>query len=393
MRNLGFKRKKDIVKESYKFFDKSPKKKKLSRQEYIYNFFSFNKAFLWNKGRTKENLRILKDRYKKYRKNWHLIPKESFINKRGSKELKRLNLPPQCIDIETAAVCDLACPFCFRDYIATPDKIISKELCYSIIDQAARLGVPSIKFNWRGEPLLHPNLPDFISYAKKKGILETLINTNATNLSEKKSMELIDSGFDVLIYSFDGGTKETYEKMRPGRFKKNKFEHVYSNIVNFKKIREKKRSFLPFTKVQMVVNNKNIKEQKKFFSLFKDCVDEVGVTVYQERGGEINKLPEKIRKKIIKYENSTKKKAHYIIDSNNNYKLSIGRKPCEQPFQRLMITYDGRVGMCCVDWGATYCVGYVDELAIKKDLKENLNVIDNVKKNKEGYELLICQLT
>ena len=34
-----------------------------------------------SEGRTKESLRILKDRYKKYRKNWHLIPKESFINK------------------------------------------------------------------------------------------------------------------------------------------------------------------------------------------------------------------------------------------------------------------------------------------------------------------------
>ena len=64
-----------------------------------------------------------------------------------------------------------------------------------------------------------------------------MINTNATQLNEK-SKELIESGLDVMIYSFDGGTKETYEKMRPGRFKENKFENVYKNIYEFKNIRE-----------------------------------------------------------------------------------------------------------------------------------------------------------
>ena len=54
---------------------------------------------------------------------------------------------------------------------------------------------------------------------QKKGILEVIINTNATSLT-KKSEELIDSGLDYIIYSFDGGSKATYEKMRPGRFKK-----------------------------------------------------------------------------------------------------------------------------------------------------------------------------
>ena len=36
-------------------------------------------------------------------------------------------MQPLCVDIEVAAVCDLACPFCFRQYIATPDKIISEQ--------------------------------------------------------------------------------------------------------------------------------------------------------------------------------------------------------------------------------------------------------------------------
>ena len=84
-----------------------------------------------------------------------------------------------------------------------------------------------------GEPLLHSSLGKLIKFAKDKGILETIINTNATNLTEKKGNELINSGLDYMIYSFDGGSKKTYENLRPGRFKKNKFEKVIQNIKNF----------------------------------------------------------------------------------------------------------------------------------------------------------------
>ena len=45
-------------------------------------------------------------------------------------------------------------------------------------------------------------------------------------LTNSVAEKLIDSGLDLMIYSFDGGTKNSYEKMRPGRFKDNNFEDV-----------------------------------------------------------------------------------------------------------------------------------------------------------------------
>ena len=65
---------------------------------------------------------------------------------------------PLCIDIEVASVCDLACPHCYRQYIATPDKLMSTDLAFKLIDQLTELKkVPSVKFNWRGEPLMNTN--------------------------------------------------------------------------------------------------------------------------------------------------------------------------------------------------------------------------------------------
>ena len=87
--------------------------------------------------------------------------------------------------------------------------------------------------------MLNPKLEEFITYAKKKGILEVSINTNAVSLTEKRAKKLIKSGLDIIIFSFDGGSKQTYEKMRPGRFKRNNFDSVYENIKKFSEIKKK----------------------------------------------------------------------------------------------------------------------------------------------------------
>ena len=68
---------------------------------------------------------------------------------------------------------------------------MSEDLYKKIIKETIDMGVPSIKLNWRGEPLLNPKLSKMISYAKENGILEVLINTNAVSLTEKKAEAII----------------------------------------------------------------------------------------------------------------------------------------------------------------------------------------------------------
>jgi len=203
------------------------------------------KLYLEKIGSNDEDLKILdefKKRYKKYRLDWILSPSEQYQkNKIFNKETTIPN--PLCVDIEIAAICDLACPHCYRESIMTPDKTISEELFKKVIDAVVKLDVPSIKLNWRGEPLLHPKIINFIEYAKKNKILEVMINTNCTNLNTEMCEKLIDSGIDHIIFSFDGGTKETYNKMRPGRFRKNNFNEIYNNIRQFSEIKKKKRNF------------------------------------------------------------------------------------------------------------------------------------------------------
>ena len=216
------------------------------KHSYMVENMDKNHAFLeylnQNKNLNKEDvLKLFKNKYLNYRKNWIKNAEDFYSGKSAIDQI----LPPQCIDIESAAICDLACPHCFREYLITPDKIMSMELFNKIIKEIKSLEIPSIKLNWRGEPLLNPNLIQMIKLAKKNGVIDVSINTNATTLDLKKSSEILDSGLDYIIFSFDGGTKKTYEKYRPGRFKTNSFDTVYENIKNFCLLKkEKKRNFL-----------------------------------------------------------------------------------------------------------------------------------------------------
>jgi molybdenum cofactor biosynthesis enzyme MoaA len=369
--------------------------KKFDKIEYMKKNMEYNLAYTYyiQRLKTKDlDKKILKNfinRYVKYRYDWlnsphsQYLKKSEFISGKG-------DLPnPLCVDIETASICDLGCPHCFRDYIITPDKIMNRDLYEKIISSVVKMDVPSIKLNWRGEPLLNPKICDFIDHAKKNSVLETMINTNATQLTEKMSKNLILAGLDQIIFSFDGGTKKTYDKMRPGRFKENTFEDVYKNIKNFSKIRNDMGMKFPTTKIQMVLTEDTRDEIEDFHNLFNEFVDDVTVIHYHERGGNMSKISPKIKEKINSYtqKNNLPEDIPYMVTADNQIYLSSERKPCPQIFQRLMVTYDGRVGMCCHDWGAQHCIGVIDKRSINNDaIIQDLET--SIKKNKKGFELL-----
>ena len=64
------------------------------------------------------------------------------------------------------------------------------------------------------------------------------------------------------------------------------------------------------------------------------------------------------------------------------------RLPCEQPFQRMLVTYDGKVSMCCYDWGSMHPVGYVSDLSFMNEDKDLEDVMKKSKVQKKGFEMM-----
>ena len=168
------------------------------------------------------------------------------------------------------------------------------------------------------------------------------------------------------------------------------------------RIKKKMNSSFPRTKIQMVLTDDTFAEQEEYFNLFKDIVDDVSVKQYTERGGKISDIGEEYLKKSTTHNDNILRKfidikkndpnSEVMRDSDGGIFISKGRLPCEQPYQRMLVTYDGRVSMCCYDWGSMHPVGYADQLAIDVGEKEYETVKKKSDLKTKGFELMNLEM-
>jgi MoaA/NifB/PqqE/SkfB family radical SAM enzyme len=92
--------------------------------------------------------------------------------------------------IESTSRCNLKCGYCpNKDVVKEDHGFMDFGLFTSIVDQVADHAYDVNLFH-RGEPLMHPRLPEMVAYARGKG-LYTRVHTNITLLNEKKGRALI----------------------------------------------------------------------------------------------------------------------------------------------------------------------------------------------------------
>jgi organic radical activating enzyme len=98
--------------------------------------------------------------------------------------------------------CNLTCSFCcFAN--RSMKEMLTVEQMKSAIDQFAALGVLGMEFTGGGEPTLHPNLDEIISYAHDKGF-KIGICTNGSKLKKIKNWNML-SWVRLGMYGFDEG--------------------------------------------------------------------------------------------------------------------------------------------------------------------------------------------
>jgi radical SAM protein with 4Fe4S-binding SPASM domain len=147
-----------------------------------------------------------------------------------------------------------------------------------IMDEGEQEGLCSIKLSYRGEPLLHPQVAEMVSYAKNKGILDVYFNSNGMLLHEKMALKLLEAGLDRISISVDGTDPVLFERMRPGA----SFERILKNVDNLMNIREKRGYSHPKIRVQTVsLSGLDLDEYGKFW--LGHC-DEVAAVDYKDGG-------------------------------------------------------------------------------------------------------------
>lgn len=178
---------------------------------------------------------------------------------------------PSHLIVEGTARCNLKCPMCPRQLQDFPAQDMDWDLFRKIVDEGKDYLEFVIPFGG-GEPLLGKDIFRMIAYCRERG-LRTWISTNATLLDEARSLELLRSGLDYIIFAFDGATPEVYQRYRPGA----DFHRVRRNILHFLELRRKTASTI-FCVIQMVRLQGNAHQAGAFRRLWQNTgIDEIRI--------------------------------------------------------------------------------------------------------------------
>jgi len=289
------------------------------------------------------------EKYKEYRRKWEENPKNMVVEDK-----------PLYIAIEATNNCNLLCQFCYRTKRVKAGKYkevgtMQMDLYKKIINEISELGVYSIKLNKDGECLMNPNIVQMVRYAKEKGILEVMFNTNAMMLNERTARGLINAGLDKILISFDSPYRERYNKLRDGA----DYDLVLRNVKRLKQLKDEMGSAKPIIRVNMIqMNDTTRAEMDEFDRLFKDIADVLAIQDYTD------------------------------ISQETEVKELV----CQELWQRLIIFWDGTTVPCCGDFMADFKLGNAKTDSIKEMWNgKKLNELRNIHKSGKASTVPMCR--
>ena len=236
--------------------------------------------------------------YRLYRLKWHGYPKNNIIP-----------AFPLFLDIEATSACNLSCPHCIQTIQNQKKGFMTWDIYEKIIDEASANGCYGCKYHTigRGEPLLHRDIVKMVQYAKKKGLIDVYINTNATLLNDRLTEKLLDTGLDRISFSIDGYNEEQYKMTRRGA----SFTDILLNVKYFMARRDLQKYNTKIRIQTVELEGIDLYWYKEFW---KDYADEVAV---------------------IKYKDMEQRKFGLVSDWK-----------CSQLWQRASILFDGKILPC-----------------------------------------------
>lgn len=255
-----------------------------------------------------------------------------------------LDFPLQ-LDIELNSSCNLRCPMCpgsIRD-VEPMMKLMDFELYRKVVSEGLQHGLKAVNLNFVNEPLLRRDIGKFISFARERGAVDVMFNSNGLLLSKDFSRDLIASGLTKLSVSLDAFTKEAYERIRIG----SNFECVKKNLLDFLEIRKSMNSRLPLLKLTYLMTAYNAHELDPFLDYWQDKADLVSL---QNMHNPYDGKQRDALNGAMKYKNEASKIDRQFL--------------CPHPFQRMAVRYNGVVLPCCSFRGTALIIGNVNESGI-----------------------------
>lgn len=259
---------------------------------------------------------------------------ESKIKTRINEQYGAVDTPevfnfPKNMLMELTNICNDSCVFCANSKCTRKKGIIKPELAERILKEAYSLGTREVGFYQTGEPLLDKNLERYISFAKNLGYEYVYITTNGSLLTKERAKSVVCAGIDSIKFSINASNARDYLLIHG----KDEFDKVIENLIYLSELREEeKRKFAIY--ISYVATRYTEAEKDDFERKYRKYADDIVFANCVNQGG--NMMNE-----IDRYLSINSDEAPFKIPRNNI---------CKMIFNRLHITYEGYLTMCCVDF-------------------------------------------
>ncbi len=238
---------------------------------------------------------------------------------------------PSQIVIDSTELCNLACTHCVHPHFKKSEfysgKCLDPELNHKAVDEVATSGkgvCQYLRYTGEGEPLLHPQIFEMITYAVQNSGTTITITTNASIRRAKKLEMLMATGVDVIDVSIDAYSPETYASIRV---------NGDLNVTRENVLRLIDMSKAPGCGTKVVVSYieqpQNRHETADFERFWRDQgADYVVVRRLHTNAGAFVE----------------------VADSSPQARTPELRRPCLYPWERIVLNPRGSLSFCPVDW-------------------------------------------
>lgn len=254
---------------------------------------------------------------------------------------------PKVVLVDAISNCNLSCSMCVHKDMVRAKGAMPWDLFTKIIDEvAAEDKNARVWMVFFGEPFLlkkkKPTIFDMVAYAKKKGLTDVVLNSNANIMDEECARKIIEAGLDTIYFGIDAFKPETYDKVRVG----GDYWKTVENVRRLIRIKEETGAPNPRVFTQFVVMDVNEGEKDDFIKFWTDEGASVKIRPKVSWGG--------------------------LIEAKN---LTLGQEerwPCYWAMRTMSITNLGKVVTCAVDLDASYIAGDANESTLRDIWKGDL---------------------
>ena len=238
---------------------------------------------------------------------------------------------PRFIQMETVTKCNAKCAFCPQNEIMRDPARMPTETWQKIVDDTRGMGITYRPF-LTNEPFVDNRMPEIVRYIKDNDpTAKVEFNTNGELVTEQMGIDLLEAGVDIMRFSIDGLSRETYEPSRLG--------------VNYDKVMERTQIFLKhweeggyrdkvFTEVRMIHVPENTHEVEDYRAFWgPQCSEVLITTLYQWPW--------------------TGQKRHDVVMT-----------PCLKVLDELFFYSNGNATVCCWDVHERAVVGNIHEQSV-----------------------------